>query len=84
MPLPVLLTKYRSNVIQCQIMKDTCKKEFDNLSGVFETTIRFTTQITRSESKRMSIFEYDKKQKVADDYFDLTKEMIKYIDNHNN
>ena len=84
MPLPVLLTKYRSNVIQCQIMKDTCKQEFDNLSGVFETTIRFTTQITRSESKRMSIFEYDKKQKVADDYFDLTKEMIKYIDNHNN
>ena len=83
-PLPVLLTKYRSNVIQCQVMKDTCNQEFDNLSGVFNTTIRFTTQITRSESKRMSIFEYDNKQKVAQDYFDLTKEMIKYIKDSNN
>ena len=83
-PLPVLLTKYRSNVIQCQVMKDTCNQEFNNLSGVFNTTIRFTTQITRSESKRMSIFEYDNKQKVAQDYFDLTKEMIKYIKDSNN
>ena len=82
-PLPVLLTKYRSNVIQCQVMKDTCNQEFNNLSGVFNTTIRFTTQITRSESKRMSIFEYDNKQKVAQDYFDLTKEMIKYIKDSN-
>ena len=65
-------------------MKDTCNQEFDNLSGVFNTTIRFTTQITRSESKRMSIFEYDNKQKVAQDYFDLTKEMIKYIKDSNN
>jgi len=82
-PLPVLLTKYRANVIQCQIMKETCEREFENLSGIFKTTIRFTTQITRSESKRMSIFEYDKKQKVADDYHKLTKEMINFIDKKN-
>jgi len=83
-PLPVLLTKYRSNVLQCQIMKDTCTEQFSNLSGIFKTTIRFTTQITRSESKRMSIFEYDKKQKVAEDYSNLTKEMINYINQSNN
>ena len=78
-PLPVLLTKYRSNVLQCQIMKETCNEQFSNLSGVFKTTIRFTTQISRSESKRMSIFEYNQKQKVAEDYLNLTKEMISYI-----
>tara|TARA_Y100001936_G_C16063371_1_gene665602 strand:- start:524 stop:1342 length:819 start_codon:yes stop_codon:yes gene_type:complete len=83
-PLPVLLTKYRSNVLQCQIMKDTCTEQFSNLSGIFKTTIRFTTQITRSESKRMSIFEYDKKQKVAEDYSNLTNEMIDYINQSNN
>ena len=79
-PLPVLITKYRSNVLQCKIMKKTCEEQFSNLSGVFQSTIRFTTQITRSESKRMSIFEYDKSQNVASDYLNLTKEMIAFID----
>jgi cellulose biosynthesis protein BcsQ len=78
-PLPVLLTKYRSNVIQCQVMKDTCDQEFSNLSGVFDTTIRFTTQIGRSGAKRMSIYEYDRAQKVAQDYSELTREVITFV-----
>ena len=77
--LPVLLTKYRSNVIQCQIMKDTCDQEFSNLEGVFDTTIRFTTMIGRSSAKRMSIYEYDRQQKVAQDYSNLTKELVSFI-----
>ena len=78
-PLPILLTKYRSNVIQCQVMKDTCDQEFSNLAGVFDTSIRFTTQVGRSEAKRMSLYEYDRSQKVAQDYSNLTKEMITFI-----
>ena len=78
-PLPILLTKYRSNVIQCQVMKTTCDAEFDNLAGVFDTSIRFTTQVGRSEAKRMSLYEYDRSQKVATDYSELCKEMITYI-----
>jgi len=78
-PLPVLLTKFRSNVIQCQTMKTTCDEEFSNLAGVFDTSIRFTTHIGRSEAKRMSIYEYDRSQKVAADYSGVTKEMIAFI-----
>jgi len=77
--LPILLTKYRSNVIQCQVMKDTCINEFSNLKGVFDTTIRFTTQVGRSEAKRMSLYEYDRTQKVAADYTNLTKELLTHI-----
>jgi len=78
-PLPVLLTKFRSNVIQCQTMKTTCDAEFSNLAGVFDTSIRFTTQIGRSEAKRMSIYEYDRQQKVAADYSNVTRELITKI-----
>ena len=78
-PLPVLLTKFRSNVTQCVTMKQICKDEFSNLSGVFDTTIRATTHIGRSEAQRRTIYEYDRQQKVAADYTDLTKEMITHI-----
>ena len=78
-PLPVLLTKFRSNVTQCVTMKQVCKDEFSNLSGVFDTTIRATTHIGRSEAQRRTIYEYDRQQKVAADYTDLTKEMITHI-----
>ena len=78
-PLPVLLTKFRSNVTQCVTMKQVCKDEFSNLSGVFDTTIRATTHIGRSEAQRRTIYEYDRQQKVAADYTNLTKEMITHI-----
>ena len=73
------MTANSSNVIQCQVMKDTCDQEFSNLSGVFDTTIRFTTQIGRSGAKRMSIYEYDRAQKVAQDYSELTREVITFV-----
>ena len=78
-PLPILLTKYRSNVIQCQTMKQVCDQEFENLAGVFDTTIRFTTHVGRSSTERKSLYEYDRSQKVAQDYSDVTKEMITFI-----
>jgi|TARA_B100000315_G_scaffold2662_1_gene2547 chromosome partitioning protein len=77
-PLPVLLTKYRSNVIQCQVMRTTCEEEFSNLAGVFKNAIRFTTQIGRSEAKRQSIYEYGRSEKVATDYTDITKELLSF------
>ena len=77
-PLPVLLTKYRSNVIQCQVMRDTCEDEFENLAGVFKNDIRFTTQIGRSEAKRQSIYEYGRNEKVATDYTNITKELLSF------
>ena len=79
LPLPILLTKFRSNVIQCQVMKQVCDDEFKSLAGVFHNTTRFTTQIGRSEAKRMSIYEYDRSQMVATDYSNITREMITYI-----
>ena len=78
-PLPVLITKFRSNVIQSQIMIETCKKEFELHAGVFDTTIRFTTYIGRSEGKRQTIYEYDRQQNVATDYSNLTYELIEFI-----
>ena len=77
--LPVLLTKYRSNVRQCQMMKETCDAEFENLAGVFDTTIRFTTVVGRSEAKRMSLYEFDRAHGVTKDYTSLTKELITFI-----
>ena len=77
--LPVLLTKYRSNVRQCQMMKETCDKEFENLAGVFDTTIRFTTVVGRSEAKRMSLYEFDRAHGVTKDYTSLTRELISFI-----
>ncbi len=78
--LPVLLTQYRSNVRQCQLMKETCDKEFENLAGVFDTTIRFTTVVGRSQAKRRSLYEFDRAHGVTKDYTNLTKELITYID----
>jgi chromosome partitioning protein len=78
-PLPVLLTKFRSNVIQCNIMKETCETEFAELAGVFDTTIRLTTQIGRSEAKRETIYEYDRIHKVTSDYTNVTRELITFI-----
>ena len=77
-PLPVLLTKYRSNVIQCQVMRQTCEEEFSNLAGVFKNDIRLTTQIGRSEAKRQSIYEYGRNEKVATDYTEITKELLSF------
>ncbi len=61
------------------VIQDTCINEFSNINGVFDTTIRFTTQVGRSEAKRMSLYEYDRTQKVTIDYTNLTFELIKHI-----
>ena len=61
------------------MMKETCDKEFENLAGVFDTTIRFTTVVGRSEAKRMSLYEFDRAHGVTKDYTSLTRELISFI-----
>jgi|TARA_B100001971_G_C18186546_1_gene535993 chromosome partitioning protein len=74
-PLPVLITKFRSNVIQCKVMFDTCQREFASAGGVMNTTIRFTTYVGRSEAKRQSLYEYSRKHAVCEDYSNVCGEL---------
>tara|TARA_Y100000310_G_scaffold223234_1_gene225084 strand:- start:7494 stop:7748 length:255 start_codon:yes stop_codon:yes gene_type:complete len=56
-------------------MFDTCQREFANAGGVMATAIRFTTYVGRSEAKRQSLFEYNRKHEVCEDYSNVSGEL---------
>ena len=80
--LPVLLTRYKRNNTQSKTMKRICDETFDK--GVFTSTIRDTTFITKSNTARQSIFEYDRRHNCAKDYFDVAQELVTNVENRNN
>ena len=80
--LPVLLTRYKRNNTQSKTMKRICDETFDK--GVFTSTIRDTTFITKSNTARQSIFEYDRRHNCAKDYFDVAQELMTNVENRNN
>ena len=63
-------------------MKRICDETFDK--GVCTSTIRDTTFITKSNSARQSIFEYDRRHNCAKDYFDVAQELMTNVGNRNN
>ena len=59
------------------LVRDECNRLFNQ--GVFENTIRETTQIRKSSAMYKTIFEYDRRTDVAKDYKGLTEELIDEI-----
>tara|TARA_R110000796_G_scaffold157423_1_gene274090 strand:- start:1823 stop:2623 length:801 start_codon:yes stop_codon:yes gene_type:complete len=75
--LKVLLTKFRKANKLSLLVRDECNRLFNQ--GVFENTIRETTQIRKSSAMYKTIFEYDRRTDVAKDYKGLTEELIDEI-----
>ena len=63
-------------------MKQICQETFEK--GVFTDSVRDTTFITKSNSARQSIFEYDRRHNCAKDYFDVAQELVTNVENRNN
>ncbi len=81
-PLPVLLTKYKTNNTQSKRMKQSCQETFEK--GVFPTTVRDSTFISKSNSARQTIFEYDGRHNCAKDYAAVTRDLMKTVENRKN
>jgi len=75
--LPIVLTKFRKANKLSLLVRDECVRLFKE--GVFESTIRETTQIRKSSAMYRTIFEYDRRTDVAKDYKSLTEELINEI-----
>mgnify|MGYP001184366189 FL=1 len=80
--LPVLLTRYKRNNTQSKFMKQICQETFEK--GVFADSVRDTTFITKSNSARQSIFEYDRRHNCAKDYTAIAQELIKTVESRKN
>ena len=72
--LGIVLTFFDGNRV---VSKGTLDKleEDELLGGVFNSRIRPSEAIVRAEEERKSIFEYDAKSKVAQDYKELAEEI---------
>ena len=63
-------------------MKQVCQETFEK--GVFTDIVRDTTFITKSNSARQSIFEYDRRHNCAKDYAAIAQELIKTVESRKN
>jgi hypothetical protein len=63
-------------------MKQICEKTFEK--GVFPGCVRDTTFITKSNSARQSIFEYDRRHNCAKDYAAASRNLIETVENRKN
>ena len=80
--LPVLLTRYKKNNTQSRYMKQICQETFEK--GVFSGCVRDTTFITKSNSARQSIFEYDRRHNCAKDYAAVSRDLMETVENRKN
>lgn len=74
----ILLTRYNDRTNLSRTVADLAKQIAASLnSRLFETTIREATVIKEAQLSQMSIFEYAKTSKVAEDYTAFVDELLK-------
>lgn len=71
----VLLTRYMSNKVIHQNVKDNIKERFQN--NVFSTIIRSNVTLEEAPMQGLDVFRYDSKSNGATDYMDVCKELLK-------
>lgn len=72
--LGVLLTEFDQRETICGQAHEAVKKQFDDLK--FNIDIRKNTTLRSAPSLKKTIYEHDPKSHGADDYFDLTEEVL--------
>ncbi len=77
--LGVVATMYDSRKILNRDVVETIKKFFGK--KVFETMIRENIALAEAPSKRLDIFEYNRSSIGAQDYLELTREIVSRIEN---
>lgn len=72
----ILLTMYQSNTnLSREIAGELPKLESLFNTKIFTSKIRMSVRVKEAESQKIPMFYYDSKCSVAEDYYDLSKEI---------
>ncbi len=78
--LGILLTRYNDRTVLSRTIAELAEKIAAGLEAkLFKATIREATAIKEAQLSQMSIFDYAKNSKVADDYAAFAEELLKSI-----